>query len=126
MPAASTPAARPATSCASSRRSATRSPCSLPPDHQPAIRSPAGVGCRLPSGGHFPVRQYQGTRGRRRCGSPWEEVALLAGVSVDYYTRLERGNLGGVSESVLNALARALQLDEAERAHLFDLARAAQ
>ena len=54
-----------------------------------------------------------------------EEVALLAGVSVDYYTRLERGNAAGVSESVLEALARALQLDEAERAHLFDLARAA-
>jgi MmyB-like transcription regulator ligand binding domain/Helix-turn-helix domain len=47
-------------------------------------------------------------------------------VSVDYYTRLERGNLGGASDSVLEALARALQLDEAERAHLFDLARAAQ
>jgi len=55
-----------------------------------------------------------------------EEVAVLAGVSVPYYTRLERGNLSGVSESVVEALARALQLDEAERAHLFDLARAAQ
>jgi len=54
-----------------------------------------------------------------------EEVALLAGVSVDYYTRLERGNLNGASDSVLEALARALQLDDAERAHLFDLARAA-
>src|ERR1700761_8292445 len=53
-----------------------------------------------------------------------EEGALLAGVSVDYYTRLERGNLGGVSETVLDALARALQLDEPERAHLFNLARA--
>jgi transcriptional regulator with XRE-family HTH domain len=52
-------------------------------------------------------------------------VALLAGVSVDYYTRLERGNLSGVSDSVLESLARALQLDQAERAHLFDLARAA-
>jgi transcriptional regulator with XRE-family HTH domain len=61
---------------------------------------------------------------RRVPGLRREEVALLAGVSVDYYTRLERGNLGGVSESVLDALARALQLDEAERAHLFDLARA--
>ena len=59
-------------------------------------------------------------RGLRR-----EDVALLAGVSVDYYTRLERGNLGGVSDSVLSALARALQLDEADRAQLFDLARAA-
>jgi transcriptional regulator with XRE-family HTH domain len=62
---------------------------------------------------------------RRVPGLRREEVALLAGVSVDYYTRLERGNLSGVSESVLEALARALSLDEAERAHLFDLARAA-
>jgi len=63
---------------------------------------------------------------RRVPGLRREEVALLAGVSVDYYTRMERGNLGGVSESVLEALARGLQLDEAERTHLFDLARAAQ
>jgi transcriptional regulator with XRE-family HTH domain len=63
---------------------------------------------------------------RRVPGLRREEVAVLAGVSVDYYTRMERGNLGGVSESVLNALAQGLQLDDAERAHLFDLARAAQ
>ncbi len=63
---------------------------------------------------------------RRVPGLRREEVALLAGVSVDYYTRLERGNLSGVSESVLEALARALRLDDAERSHLFDLARAAQ
>ncbi len=62
---------------------------------------------------------------RRVPGLRREEVALLAGVSVDYYTRLERGSLTGVSESVLDALARALDLDEAERAHLFDLAGAA-
>jgi transcriptional regulator with XRE-family HTH domain len=62
---------------------------------------------------------------RRVTGLRREEVALLAGVSVDYYTRLERGNLSGASESVLEALARALQLDEAERAHLLDLARTA-
>ncbi len=62
---------------------------------------------------------------RRVAGLRREEVALLAGVSVDYYTRLERGNLAGVSDSVLESLVRALQLDEAERAHLFDLARAA-
>jgi transcriptional regulator with XRE-family HTH domain len=62
---------------------------------------------------------------RRVPGLRREEVALLAGVSVDYYTRLERGNLGGVSEIVLDALVQALQLDEAERGHLFDLARAA-
>lgn len=64
--------------------------------------------------------------GRRRvAGLRREEVAMLAGVSVDYYTRMERGNLSGVSESVLEALSRALALDEAERAHLFNLARAA-
>jgi transcriptional regulator with XRE-family HTH domain len=63
---------------------------------------------------------------RRVPGLRREEVALLAGVSVDYYTRLERGNAKGVSDTVLEALARALQLDKAEQAHLFDLARAAQ
>jgi hypothetical protein len=52
-------------------------------------------------------------------------VALLAGVSVDYYNKLERGNLAGVSESVLDALSRALQLTEAEHDHLYDLARTA-
>ncbi|MBN9215286.1 MAG: helix-turn-helix domain-containing protein [Microbacterium sp.] len=62
---------------------------------------------------------------RRVPGLRREEVALLAGVSVDYYTRLERGDLSGASESVLDALARALQLDEAEAAHLFDLAHTA-
>ena len=61
--------------------------------------------------------------GKRRVkGLRREEVAMLAGMSTDYYTRLERGNLTGVSHSVLEALARALQLDEAERTHLFDLA----
>jgi transcriptional regulator with XRE-family HTH domain len=59
---------------------------------------------------------------RRVPGLRREEVALLAGVSVDYYTQMERGNLGGVSDSVLHSLAGALQLDEAERSHLFDLA----
>ncbi|WP_412746681.1 helix-turn-helix transcriptional regulator [Krasilnikovia sp. MM14-A1004] len=62
---------------------------------------------------------------RRVAGLRREEVALLAGVSVDYYTRLERGHLGGVSDAVLEAVAGALRLDEAERAHLFDLARTA-
>jgi transcriptional regulator with XRE-family HTH domain len=61
---------------------------------------------------------------RRVPGLRREEVAILAGVSADYYTKLERGNASGVSESVLDAIAGALQLDEAERAHLFDLARA--
>jgi transcriptional regulator with XRE-family HTH domain len=63
---------------------------------------------------------------RRVPGLRREEVALLAGVSVDYYTRLERGNASGVSDTVLEALARALQLDDTEHAHLFDLARATQ
>jgi transcriptional regulator with XRE-family HTH domain len=61
---------------------------------------------------------------RRVKGLRREELALLAGVSVEYYTRLERGNAHGVSDGVLEALVRALQLDEAERAHLYDLARA--
>ena len=63
---------------------------------------------------------------RRVPGLRREEVAVLAGVSVPYYTRLERGDMSGVSESVMEALARALELDDAERTHLFDLARAAQ
>jgi transcriptional regulator with XRE-family HTH domain len=62
---------------------------------------------------------------RRVKGLRREEVALLAGVSVDYYVRMERGNLSGASESVLDALARALRLDEAERDHLVALARTA-
>lgn len=62
---------------------------------------------------------------RRVTGLRREEVAMLAGVSVDYYIRLERGNLSGASDSVLEALTRALHLDDAETAHLFDLARAA-
>ena len=62
---------------------------------------------------------------RRVKGLRREEVALLAGISVEYYTRLERGNLRGASEVVLDGIVRALQLDEAERMHLFDLARAA-
>ncbi|MFJ3670353.1 helix-turn-helix transcriptional regulator [Streptomyces sp. NPDC090106] len=86
------------------------------------------------------VREFLGTRraritpeqaglpvyggNRRVAGLRREEVALLAGMSVDYYVRLERGNLGGASDSVLEALAHALQLNEAERTHLYDLARA--
>jgi hypothetical protein len=60
---------------------------------------------------------------RRVKGLRREEVAMLAGVSVDYYIRMERGGLAGASESVLDALADALRLDEAERTHLFALAR---
>jgi transcriptional regulator with XRE-family HTH domain len=62
---------------------------------------------------------------RRVPGLRREEVAQLAGVSTAYYTRMERGDLGGVSESVLYALARGLQFTEAETTHLLDLARTA-
>ncbi|WP_197383632.1 helix-turn-helix transcriptional regulator [Mycolicibacterium mengxianglii] len=60
---------------------------------------------------------------RRVKGLRREEVALLAGISVDYYVRMERGSLAGASPGVLDAVASALQLDEAERHHLFHLAR---
>jgi transcriptional regulator with XRE-family HTH domain len=76
--------------------------------------TPEQVG--LPAGG-----------GKRRVpGLRREEVAVLAGVSTDWYIRLEKGHINGVSTDVLDAVARALQLDEAERAHLLDLARAAR
>lgn len=68
----------------------------------------------LPAGGN-----------RRVPGLRRSEVAALADVSVEYYAKLERGQLGGASDGVLDAIARALQLDDAEREHLFDLARAA-
>ncbi|ROQ60554.1 helix-turn-helix protein [Rathayibacter sp. PhB152] len=69
----------------------------------------------LPAGGN-----------RRVPGLRRSEVAQLAGVSIEYYSRLERGDLRGASESVLTALADALRLDRAEREHLFDLARTAE
>jgi transcriptional regulator with XRE-family HTH domain len=62
---------------------------------------------------------------RRVPGLRRGEVASLAGVSIEYYSKLERGALAGVSAAVLDAIARALQLDDAERAHLFHLAQAA-
>lgn len=74
--------------------------------------TPAQVG--LPGGANRKVK------GLRRT-----EVAVLAGVSVEYYTKLERGHISGASPEVLDALAKALVLDDAERAHLFDLAQAA-
>jgi transcriptional regulator with XRE-family HTH domain len=64
--------------------------------------------------------------GRRRVkGLRREEVALVAGMSTEYYVRLERGNGTGVSEAVLDGISHALRLDEAEHAHLSDLVRAA-
>ena len=62
---------------------------------------------------------------RRVAGLRRSEVAALAGVSIEYYTKLERGAISGASPEVLDALAKALLLDDAERAHLFDLAHAA-
>ncbi len=62
---------------------------------------------------------------RRVAGLRRGEVAMLADVSIEYYAKIERGNLSGVSDSVIEAIARALQLDDAEREHLFDLARVA-
>jgi PAS domain-containing protein len=74
-----------------------------------------------------PERASLPTYGRQRRvpGLRREEVALLAGISVEYYTRLERGNARGVSDDVLDAVSRALQLDDAEHAHLLDLVRSA-
>jgi transcriptional regulator with XRE-family HTH domain len=67
------------------------------------------------------------TSGRRRVpGLRREEVAVLAGVSTDWYIRLEKGHIIGVSDEVLDAVARALQLTDVERDHLFNLSRAAK
>lgn len=63
--------------------------------------------------------------GRRVAGLRRSEVAMLAGVSVEYYAKLERGTIAGASASVLDALSHALQLNDAEHSHLLDLARAA-
>jgi transcriptional regulator with XRE-family HTH domain len=69
------------------------------------------------------LRTYGGSR--RVKGLRREEVATLSGISAEYYTRLERGNVAGASESVLEGIASALQLSDDERAHLLDLVRAA-
>src|SRR5438445_9788691 len=68
--------------------------------------------------------QFDGDR-RRVAGLHREEVASLAGISIQYYTRLERGDATGVSESVIETIVQALHLDEAERLHLLDLLRTA-
>ncbi|WP_052374904.1 helix-turn-helix domain-containing protein [Actinomyces israelii] len=101
--------------------------------------APASAGAPAPADARAEIKDFLTTRrakvtppmvglpvvaGNRRVpGLRREEVAMLAGVSVDYYTRLERGHAGGASEEVLDALASALLLDDAERQHLFDLAR---
>ncbi|WP_030381102.1 MULTISPECIES: helix-turn-helix transcriptional regulator [unclassified Streptomyces] len=73
-----------------------------------------------------PERAGLPTGPRRRVpGLRRSEVAALADMSVEYYAKLERGSLAGVSPAVLEAVARALQLDDAERAHLLRLAQAA-
>lgn len=69
------------------------------------------------------VQTYGGLR--RVPGLRREELAMISGMSVDYYNLLERGNLAGVSDSILESLARSLKLDDAERTYLFDLAKAA-
>jgi len=74
-----------------------------------------------PEGAGLPVYG----RTRRVPGLRREEVALLAGISVEYYTRLERGNAHGVSDDVLESVSTALGLDEAEHSHLLDLVRTA-
>lgn len=61
---------------------------------------------------------------RRVPGLRREEVAALAGVSVEYYTRMEKGHIAGASDSVLSSIASALRLNDVEREYLFDLARA--
>ncbi|MFF3036719.1 helix-turn-helix transcriptional regulator [Arthrobacter citreus] len=66
-----------------------------------------------------------GGSNRRVAGLRRTEVAALADVSVEYYAKLERGAIGGASSSVLDAIARSLLLNDTERSHLFDLARAA-
>ena len=73
-----------------------------------------------PAEAGVPAGTNRRVRGLRRA-----EVAVLAGVSVEYYAKLERGAIAGASASVLDALSRALRLDDTERAHLLDLARAA-
>ena len=62
---------------------------------------------------------------RRVPGLRRGEVAAVAGVSIEYYSKLERGALAGASATALDGIARVLQLDDAERAHLFNLAHAA-
>ena len=92
----------------------------IPPIYQTSTFAQEAVGRHKAEAG-LPAAGQRRVPGLRR-----SEFATLAGVSIEYYSKLERGALAGVSPSVLNAIARALRLDDAERAHLIDLARAAQ
>src|SRR3954452_9822414 len=110
-----------------------------PPSRPGSARRLAGVSNRNDVRGE--IREFLTTRrakitpqqvglpnygGRRRVpGLRREELALLAGISIEYLTRLERGNVRGVSDDVLDALARALHLNDVERPHLLDLVRTA-
>lgn len=93
-------------------------------DQQPGTRGEirdflAGRRARItPAQAGLPTSARRRVPGLRR-----EEVAVLAGVSTEWYTRLEKGHIAGVSEGVLDAVARALRLDDDERAYLFELAR---
>src|SRR3954463_2946817 len=114
-----------------------------------SIRVPAGPPLRFPAGrsvdvvdNRTEVREFLSTRRakltpdkaglpmygtrRRVPGLRREEVAQLAGLSTDYYTKLEKGNLRSASDSVLEAVPRARQRDDAESAHLLDVARTAR
>jgi transcriptional regulator with XRE-family HTH domain len=109
----------------------------VPPYPAASVRNLGSVPSR--NGVRGEIRQFLTTRraritpeqaglpdygGRRRVpGLRREEVALLAGISIEYYTRLERGDARGVSQEVLDGIARALQLDDVERAHLAHLVR---
>src|SRR5882762_442075 len=107
-------------------------------DHRPGTPAGAATGAAT-GGGNAELREFLRSRraritpeeaglspqpgARRVPGLRREEVAQLAGVSVDYYVRLERGRRANASEAVLDALARALLLDDTEREHLFTLPR---
>src|SRR6201996_5376353 len=96
-------------------------------DHQPGNRGEirdflAGRRARItPAQAGLPTSARRRVAGLRR-----EEVAVLAGVSTEWYTRLEKGHIGGVSDDVLDAVVRALRLDDDERTYLFDLARSSR
>jgi transcriptional regulator with XRE-family HTH domain len=96
-------------------------------DHQPGSRGEIRDFLTSRRARITPAQAGLPTGARRRvAGLRREEVAVLAGVSTEWYTRLEKGHIAGVSEAVLDAVARALRLDDDERAYLFDLARSSR